>query len=241
MPSDLRTRIVDAAARLLQEHGLAAVTTRGVAEAAGVQAPAIYRLFGDKDGLLDAVAERAFARYVDAKALADETDDPVADLRAAWDHHIRFGLTHPALFAILADPGRPPSPVAAAGLEILRGRVHRIAVAGRLQLPEHRVVELIHAAGTGAILTLLATPEDTRDPLLAELLFDAVMCTALTDAPAAAGDHTAAAAVALHAAAPELPGFSAAERTLLAEWLERIGGYLPSSAACPSATVNFFS
>ncbi|MDQ2795770.1 MAG: TetR/AcrR family transcriptional regulator, partial [Actinomycetota bacterium] len=47
--------MIDVAARLLQEEGPAAVTTRGVALAAGVQAPAVYRLFGDKDGLLEAV------------------------------------------------------------------------------------------------------------------------------------------------------------------------------------------
>ena len=44
------------------------MTTRGVAEAAGVQAPAIYRFFGDKDGLLEAVAEHVMATYVSAKA-----------------------------------------------------------------------------------------------------------------------------------------------------------------------------
>jgi AcrR family transcriptional regulator len=36
--------------------GRRAVTTRAVAAGAGVQAPTIYRLFGDKDGLLDALA-----------------------------------------------------------------------------------------------------------------------------------------------------------------------------------------
>ncbi len=46
--SDTRTKLVDVAARLLRDYGPAAVTTRGVAEAAGVQAPTIYRLFGDK-------------------------------------------------------------------------------------------------------------------------------------------------------------------------------------------------
>ena len=66
--ADTRARIIDVAARLLQEQGPAAVTTRGVAEAAGVQAPAIYRFFGDKDGLLEAVAEHVMATYVSAKA-----------------------------------------------------------------------------------------------------------------------------------------------------------------------------
>ncbi|NED93539.1 helix-turn-helix transcriptional regulator, partial [Streptomyces sp. SID11233] len=45
----LRERIVAAATELLEESGREAVTTRAVAARAGVQAPAIYRLFGDKD------------------------------------------------------------------------------------------------------------------------------------------------------------------------------------------------
>jgi AcrR family transcriptional regulator len=53
-----QSKIIDAAARVLRDHGPAAVTTRRVAEQAGVQPPAIYRLFGDKDGLLEAVAEQ---------------------------------------------------------------------------------------------------------------------------------------------------------------------------------------
>src|SRR5690349_4619622 len=101
---ELRTRIVHTASRLLHERGPGAVTTRGVAEAAGVQAPTLYRLFGDKDGLLDAVAEHELAHYVTDKTDAEDSDDPVADLRAAWDRHIDFGLANPALFTLLADP-----------------------------------------------------------------------------------------------------------------------------------------
>ncbi|MGI8416298.1 MAG: TetR family transcriptional regulator, partial [Nakamurella sp.] len=63
---------------------------RGVAEAAGLQAPTLYRLFGDKDGLLDAVAEHVMATYVSVKAAiveaatADDAD-PLDDLRAGWE------------------------------------------------------------------------------------------------------------------------------------------------------------
>ena len=81
-PTDTRARIVDAAARLLREAGPAAVTTRGVAEAAGLQAPAIYRLFGDKDGLLEAVAEHVLATWVDSKA---RTVEPAVS--GATAHH----------------------------------------------------------------------------------------------------------------------------------------------------------
>ncbi|HLR84941.1 MAG TPA: helix-turn-helix domain-containing protein, partial [Nocardioidaceae bacterium] len=42
-----RQRVIEAAIELLARDGRDAVTTRAVADAAGVQAPAIYRLFGD--------------------------------------------------------------------------------------------------------------------------------------------------------------------------------------------------
>ena len=59
-----RMDIVEAAARLLRERGAAALTTRAVAQAAGMQAPTIYRFFADKEALLDAVAEHVFTTYV---------------------------------------------------------------------------------------------------------------------------------------------------------------------------------
>jgi len=63
-----RATIVDCAARLLRERGAGGVTTRAVAQAAGMQAPTIYRFFEDKDALLDAVAERAHTGPVAEKA-----------------------------------------------------------------------------------------------------------------------------------------------------------------------------
>ncbi|MBK0296447.1 TetR/AcrR family transcriptional regulator, partial [Bacillus sp. S34] len=78
---ETRARIVAVAGAMLREHGAAAVTTRAVAEGAGVQAPTIYRLFGDKDGLLEAVAEHEMTTFAAVKADAirvarDEQTDP---------------------------------------------------------------------------------------------------------------------------------------------------------------------
>ncbi|WP_406044464.1 TetR/AcrR family transcriptional regulator [Micromonospora sp. NBC_00898] len=56
-----RDRIVRAAAALPAEGGREAVTTRAVSRAAGVQAPTIYRQFGNLRGLLDAAASYGFA------------------------------------------------------------------------------------------------------------------------------------------------------------------------------------
>ena len=218
-----RNRIVDAAARLLHEHGAGAVTTRAVAQAAGVQAPALYRLFGDKDGLLDAVAERVMADYVATKAAsAPRTADPVADLRAGWRLHIDFALANPALYPLLvtASPGRR-SPAVDAGTELLLERVHRIAAEGLLRVDVRRALEIIHAAGTGTILALLRSPEGERDPGLADAMFDAVAGSILSRAPAVPETGVAAVTVAFAAAVPGRPGLSDAERGLMAEWLAR--------------------
>ncbi|BCJ31678.1 TetR/AcrR family transcriptional regulator [Actinocatenispora sera] len=225
--SRTRSRIVAVAARLLQQEGPAAVTTRGVAEAAGIQAPTIYRLFGDKDGLLDAVAEHVMAEYVSAKAAtvraASAADvDPVDDLRVGWQRQIAFGLANPALFRLLSDPDRVLlSPAAQSGKRVLETRVHRIAAAGRLRVGERHAVDLIQAAGIGVIQTLLGTPADDRDLGLADSMFDAVLGQILTDAPNRAGGATTAAVVAFRAVAPDLDALTAAERELLTEWLDR--------------------
>jgi AcrR family transcriptional regulator len=225
--ADTRSRIVAVAARLLRDEGPAAVTTRGVAEGAGVQAPVIYRLFGDKDGLLEAVAEHVMAAYVSAKAedvraASAAGADPLEDLRAGWQLQIDFGVANPALFRFLSDPDRAlQSPAARAGLRVLEERVHRVAVTGQLRVSERRAVGLIQAAGIGAIQTLLATPTDQRDTGLAESMLQAVLGEVLTDAPEHPDGGPYAAAVALRAIAPRLGMLSEAERHLLAEWLDR--------------------
>ncbi|WP_230007781.1 TetR/AcrR family transcriptional regulator, partial [Microbacterium sp. Bi128] len=184
---DVRERIIGAAADLLRDEGSAGVTTRAVAERAGVQAPTIYRLFGDKDGLLDAVAEQAMARFsaakVSALSPASAPADPVDELRHGWAETVRFGLENPDLYVILSDPRRGrDSPALATGTRALAERVRRVAAAGRLRVPEARAVALIHAAGTGVILSLLEEPVDERDPELAETLFGAVLDRILVEA-----------------------------------------------------------
>jgi len=230
--TDTRSRIVESAAGLLAEHGPVAVTTRGVAERAGVQAPTIYRLFGDKDGLLDAVAEHVMARQVSAKAAvvaAAESDgvDPLVDLRAGWDGQIAFGLANPGVFRLLSDPDRVlDSAAARTGRAVLAARIHRVALAGRLRVGEQRAADLVQAAGIGVIQTLLASPPEARDPGLPDVLYEAVLRQILTDEEPSvdrgAGGDVRAAAVTLGAATGELEVLSDGERRLLAEWLDRI-------------------
>ena len=225
---ELRTRIVVAAARLIAAGGRDAATTRAVAAAAKVQAPTLYRLFGDKRGLLDAVAQHGLADYVAGKAARAPHPDPVQELREGWDLHVAFGLAHPELFAILAggDPlSRPPSPAAAAGLEVLRRRVRHIARAGRLRTSEARAVALLHAVGTGTVLTLIGQPEGQRDAGLSEVAREAVLAAIITGGglPVAAVEPgPRGAAATLRASLDGVAVLTRGEKHLLGELLDRI-------------------
>jgi AcrR family transcriptional regulator len=219
-----RARLVEVAAELLAAQGPDAVTTRSVALAAGVQAPTIYRLFGDKGGLLDAVVQHGFASYLARKPPVGADDDPVAGLRAGWQLHVGFGLANPEMFRLMYTALHTPDgrAFAAAGTEVLRARVHRVAEAGRLRVTERRAVDLIHSAGTGVVFTLINQAEGERDDTLPGTAWESVCAIILTGASAAAITGPAAAAVTLRAALPGLTALTVNERTLLGDWLDRI-------------------
>lgn len=227
---DVRAAILDAAAQLLRDQGPAGVTTRGVAQAAGVQAPTIYRLFGDKDGLIAALAERVFVTYLEAKvahAGSGAADlDPIGDLRLGWEMHIDFGLANPALYELMNTPrGGQRSPAVADGIEVLRARVRRLAVAGMLRVGEQRAVEIVHAMGSGAVLALLHTPADKRDLGLADAIWDAMTHAILIDAAVTAQQindaDDVATAVTFRTVVPRLPTLTDVEKAMLCEWLDR--------------------
>lgn len=62
-----KARILEVAAALVAESPDGDVSTRAVCEAAGVGAPALYRHFGDKQGLLSAVVDHGWDKYLAAK------------------------------------------------------------------------------------------------------------------------------------------------------------------------------
>ncbi len=57
------TRILDACADLLDEVGYDALSTRAVAQRAGVPIGSVYRFFGNKRQMADALAQRNLERY----------------------------------------------------------------------------------------------------------------------------------------------------------------------------------
>lgn len=78
------SRILDACAALLDEAGYEELSTRAVAERAGVPIGSVYRFFGNKRALADALAHRNLDQYGErvARRLAAV---PAGDWRAATD------------------------------------------------------------------------------------------------------------------------------------------------------------
>ncbi|WP_432056672.1 TetR family transcriptional regulator [Streptomyces sp. bgisy022] len=77
------TRILDACAELLDEAGYDELTTRTVAERAGVPIGSVYRFFGNKRQMADALAQRNLERFTDR--IADR-------LRGTGDRGWRYAL-----------------------------------------------------------------------------------------------------------------------------------------------------
>jgi Transcriptional regulator len=225
---EVRRRIIDAAARLLKEKGREGVTTRSVSAAAGVQAPTLYRLFTDMDGLLDAVAADGLTRYFARKYSRKLSGDPVDDLRRSWDLHVGFGLENPAEYLLMYGRHTPGARSAAErGLDRLRLLIERIAVAGLLRVGVETAVGMMHAAAVGVTLNLIAAPPERRDLTLPARLRDALIASIATRAPAASSG-LAERAVALKAVLDEAPGlYSPGERALLEELLDRAAAHTP--------------
>lgn len=224
-----RHRVVAAAAELLSKGGPEAVSTRAVGAAAGVQTPTIYRIFGHKQGLLDAVAAEGFGAYVKAHARRhpQRPSHPVEGLRRGWDAHVGFGLAHPHLYALVYARmhSETPHPVAVNATEMLVARVRRVAEAGLLRVAEGQAAHLIQAGATGTVFTLLGAPEDERDRALSALAREAMIAAVTTEPPAGEDPPVpVTAAIRLRAALPHTAALTTPEHLLLEEWLDRIIG-----------------
>jgi AcrR family transcriptional regulator len=149
--------------------------------AAGIAAPALYRIFGDKSGLLRALVDHGFDRYLSIKRAATPSADPVEDLRNGWDSHVAFAIAHPAVYRLMYSPALGDIPRAAAdALALLRAVLDRCAAAGRLRLDPELAAQIIMSANIGVALSIVSQPDNYPGPELSTRVRDAVHAVVLT-------------------------------------------------------------
>ena len=237
MSTSTKARILEVAAALVAESPDGDVSTRAVCEAAGVGAPALYRHFGDKEGLLSAVVDHGWDRYLATKRHRTPGTDPVQDLRDGWDTHTEFALQNPNLYRLMNSPAmRTPPAAALESHQILTSDLQRAAEQGKLRLAPELAAQIIMSANVGVALMLVSRPATFTDKAVSRRVRDAVHAVVFTpdatdprtvanpDAGETPASHVPATAARLNALLRQStpPTLTPAESILLAEWLNRL-------------------
>jgi AcrR family transcriptional regulator len=123
--------LLDAAHRLLDTDGPAALTVRRIAAEAGVAPMGVYNRFGSKPGILEALYTSGFRML--AADLDRRAARGAAGIVAGMQRYRSFALAHPALYSLMFDrvvaDFRPCKASQAVAFDALRRLVEDIHVA----------------------------------------------------------------------------------------------------------------
>ncbi len=125
---NLREAMVDCGLRLLETEGLDALTLRRAAREAGVSQSAPLHHFGNKLGLVAAIAAEGFRRLAAARTSALQkcrSSDAGTRLRAVMHAYVDFAMRHTPLFQLMFGP-QIPNKAAHPELEDAATRSYRI-------------------------------------------------------------------------------------------------------------------
>ena len=248
---DPRQQLLNAAMEQLTSSVDGELSTRAICAAVGVSQPVLYRIFRDKQGLLDALVAEGLARYTERKAGLEITSDPVADLTAGWDDHIAFARENPELYRLMFATRPAPNGADSAArkgvLELLKGSLRRCASAGALLIEVDQAAAIIFSANIGLALNILADPETYGPQAVSDAMRSALFSTILNDVRSdkatPQGAHTSAQrtltssaltpstlAMSARTLAAQLdtqniPELIAEERALLRVWLGRLSAH----------------
>ncbi|MCM2390301.1 TetR/AcrR family transcriptional regulator [Streptomyces albipurpureus] len=164
-------RILDACADLLDEVGYEELSTRAVAARAGVPIGSVYRFFGNKRALADALAERNLDRYttrITERLPVPPDGDWRGLLDAALDEYLAMKRTAPG-FSLIDFGHQLPAgaPAGGANGHVADSLVDLVAAhVGRAVDEELRRVVLIAVEAADALLRLAFRMESTGDEVI---------------------------------------------------------------------------
>jgi AcrR family transcriptional regulator len=183
---DREQAILDAAERLIAEHGFHAVGVDLIGEEAGISGSAIYRHFSSKDEILGALFAAATAELL--VRLGAVRDDPQQELEHLVDVHLDFTLERTRLAAIWQHEQR--SLTHSHRRNFVRGRelyVQRWLTTLAAAFPGQKHEELVVAmnAAQSAIMTVAMGPRSVATSRRRAVVRAQVLAglTALADSP----------------------------------------------------------
>jgi AcrR family transcriptional regulator len=239
---DLRNALLAAAEAQLVAAPDGEIATRSVCEAVGVTQPVLYRIFGDKRGLLDALADSGLERYAARKAEIEVSTDPAADLRSGWADHLAFAEENPALYRLMFAPRPWANSRARDGVTaLLRGTLSRCAAAGVLRTDIEVAASMLLAANVGLALNQMIPRAHDKPTDVADALRDALMSAVLVEtSPGSPGDAGAAARRQIRAQVRlDPPGaLLPEEAALMVIWLDRLDDPATGGLHTRSGRVN---
>jgi AcrR family transcriptional regulator len=175
-----REHLLVTGSALLAEVGTAAFTTRLVCERAGVTAPTLYHHFGDKDGLLRAIAEHELQAFFLRKQRTASRDAPRMAVRRGWDDWIAFARANPAIVSVLARGGVEVQKVQGLAESIVQGRIEAVPRGARASAVSAAIGAKALVAGANAVIRLELDGTERQDVdrinlLLRNALLEAVL------------------------------------------------------------------
>lgn len=197
----LRVRAAEAAAAIVRERGIAALTLEAVAAEAGCSIPSLHTQVGGRDGLLAAIFER-YSPLPRVERLLSESSPSLAEgVRAIYGTIFDTATAEPRLLqALLADAlTRPDGPARRMVTDAYLPRVlatlgpwlAREIKAGRCRpLPTPLLLQMLagpmalHVTTRGLVGEIAGTPVPARDEVIKQLT--AAYCRAV--APPAMGE-----------------------------------------------------
>lgn len=146
--------VLGVAAALLRAHGPGALTTRLVCDSAGITAPTLYHHFGDKHGLMRALAAHEVQDFFAHKRSVRPTGHALADLLRGWDDWIAFARANPQLVAALRQGDAGTVDLRHAAEAIVRERLQRLPASLVLQVPLETAARAL-VAGANTVVQLM--------------------------------------------------------------------------------------
>jgi AcrR family transcriptional regulator len=104
VPDAVTERLIDEAGRILVTEGLAGLSLRKLAIAAGTSTMSVYTRFGSKPHLLAAMRREGFRRLGAALASALAEPDPLLRMTEVGHAYRRAALASPSLYGLMFGP-----------------------------------------------------------------------------------------------------------------------------------------